>query len=171
MSVSIVSSVSSLNLAAIAIARNEVAEKSGASASSERNYALTLNDSFVPDWFSYEANDLTDDGKQVKAEKELFYKALHAAHHNGKHPNPSTVWARVRKYGSEAFFGIDDAPTESGAKHGKSPDVRIVDTLVPLYKFLKRQDSLSDKQSQVLTHVSSALTAFGMDLSMIDSGK
>ena len=170
MSVSIVSSVSSLNLAAIAAARQEVADKSSASASSERNYALTLNDSFVPEWFMFEANDISDAGKLVKAEKELFYKALHAAHHNGKHPNPSTVWARVRKYGNEAMFGT--APeSEGGAKHGKPADVRIVDTLVPLYKFLKRQDSLSDKQSQVLTHVSSALTAFGMDLSMIDSGK
>jgi hypothetical protein len=170
MSVSIVSSAIPFDLTAIAIARNEVAEKSGATASSERNYAVVLNESFVTEWFAFEANDISDAGKAVKAEKELFYKALHAAHHNGKHPNPSTVWARVRKYGNEAMFGT--APeSEGGAKHGKPADVRIVDTLVPLYKFLKRQDSLSDKQSQVLTHVSSALTAFGMDLSMIDSGK
>ena len=170
MSVSIVSSVSSLNLTAIELARNEVAEKSGATASSERNYAIVLNESFVPDWFSYEANDISDEGKLVKAEKELFYKALHAAHHNGKHPNPSTVWARVRKYGNEAMFGT--APeSEGGAKHGKSVDLRITDGLVPLYKFLKRQDALNDKQANVLTHVSSALIAFGMDLALIDSGK
>ena len=170
MSVSIVSSAIPFDLTAIAAARQEVADKSGATASSERNYAVVLNESFVTEWFAFEANDISDAGKAVKAEKELFYKALHAAHHNGKHPNPSTVWARVRKYGNEAHFGV--APeSEGGAKHGKSPDVRIVDTLVPLYKFLKRQDSLSDKQGQVLVHISSALTAFGMDLSMIDSGK
>ena len=170
MSVSIVSSAIPFDLAAIELARNEVAEKSGATASSERNYALVLNESFVPEWFMFEANDISDEGKLVKAEKELFYKALHAAHHNGKHPNPSTVWARVRKYGNEAMFGT--APeSEGGAKHGKSVDLRITDGLVPLYKFLTRQDSLSDKQSQVLVHVSSALTAFGMDLALINSGK
>ena len=168
---STVSVVSPFALNLIEAARNEVAEKSGATASSERNYSLVLNESFVTEWFSYEANDLTNDGKLVKAEKELFYKALHAAHHNKKHPNPSTVWGRVRKYGAEAHFGIEEAPSEGGAKHGKSVDLRITDGLVPLYKFLNRQDALNDKQSQVLTHVASALTAFGMDLNLILSGK
>jgi hypothetical protein len=167
MSVSIVSTAS---VSAIESARNSCAEKLGAGASAERNYALALNESFITEWFSFEANDVSDEGKLVKAEKELFYKALHAAHHNGKHPNPSTVWARVRKYGVEALYGTAEE-SEVGTKHGKAADVRIVDTLVPLYKFLKRQESLNDKQSQVLTHVSSALTAFGMDLTMIDSGK
>lgn len=166
MSVSIVSP-ESLNL--IGAARQECADKSGATASAERNYALALNDGFVSDWYAYEANDLTDDGKLVKAEKELFYKALHAAHHNGKHPNPSTVWARVRKYATEAMFGKEES--DGGAKHGKSVDLRITDGLVPLYKFLKRQDALNDKQANVLTHVASALTAFGMDLNLILSGK
>jgi hypothetical protein len=166
MSVSIVSP-ESLNL--IGAARQECADKSGATASAERNYALALNDGFVSDWYAYEANDLTDDGKLVKAEKELFYKALHAAHHNGKHPNPSTVWARVRKYATEAMFGKEES--DGGAKHGKSVDLRITDGLVPLYKFLKRQDALNDKQTQVLTYVASALTAFGMDLALIESGK
>ena len=166
MSVSIVSTAS---VSAIESARNSCAEKLGAGASAERNYALALNESFVFNWFSFEANDISDEGKLVKAEKELFYKALHAAHHNGKHPNPSTVWARVRKYGSEALYGVDES--ESNAKHGKSVDLRITDSLVPLYKFLTRQEGLNDKQSQVLTHVSSALTAFGMDLAMINSGK
>ena len=165
-----VSIVSPFALNAIAAARNEVAEKSGLTASSERNYALVLNESFVTEWFTFEANDVSDAGKLVKAEKELFYKALHAAHHNGKHPNPSTVWARVRKYANEAHFGV--APEgEGGAKHGKSVDLRITDGLVPLYKFLKRQDALNDKQNQVLTYVASALTAFGMDLALIESGK
>ena len=166
MSVSIVSP-ESLNL--IGAARQECADKSGATASAERNYALALNDGFVSDWYAYEANDQTDDGKLVKAEKELFYKALHAAHHNGKHPNPSTVWARVRKYATEAMFGKEES--DGGAKHGKSVDLRITDGLVPLYKFLKRQDALNDKQANVLTHVASALTAFGMDLALIESGK
>jgi len=150
-------------------ARNEMAEKSGATASSERNYALTLNVNFIPEWFTFEANDVSDEGKVVKAEKEKCYKALHASHHNGKHPNPSTVWARIRKHGSEAQYGVEET---SGAKHGKSPDLRITDDLVPLYKFLKRQESLSDKQSIVLMYVGSALReGMGMDLALIESGK
>lgn len=151
-------------------ARDNAAEKNGATASAERNYSTTLNAHFIPDWFAYEATDISDEGKVVKTEKEKFYKALHANHHNGKHPNPSTVWARVRKYGKEAHYGTEDA--EGGAKHAKSPDLRITDTLIPLYKFLKRQDSLSDKQSLVLLKIGQALSdGMGMDLSMIESGK
>jgi hypothetical protein len=165
MSVSVVSTVSPL----IEAARNNVAESNGATASSERNYALTLNSNFIDEWFTFEATDISDSGKVVKAEKDMLYKALHAAHHNGKHPNPSTVWARVRKYGNEAMYGVQES--EGGAKHGKSADLRITDSLVPLYKFLKRQDALSDKQNRVLTHVASALTAFGLDLALINSGK
>lgn len=157
------------NMSAIEAARTECADKSGASASSERNYALALNEGFVTEWFAFEATDVSDSGKIVKAEKEVFYKALHAAHHNGKHPNPSTVWARVRKYGTEAMYGVTES--DGGAKHGKSVDLRITDSLVPLYKFLKRQDALNAKQNDVLTYVASALTAFGMDLAMIESGK
>lgn len=154
-------------------ARNNAAEKNGETASAERNYAVTLNGNFIPDWFAYEANDISDEGKIVKAEKEKFYAALHKSHHKGKHPNPSTVWARVRKYGNKAHYGTEDTEdTETGAKHGKSPDVRIIDDLVPLYKFLKRQDSLSDKQSLVLLRVGQALSdGMGMDLNMIESGK
>jgi hypothetical protein len=153
----------------IDLARNNAVEKNGATASAERNYATTMNANFVPDWFTYEATDLSDIGKIVKAEKEKLYKGLHESHHNGKHPNPSTVWARIRKYGSEAQYGVEES---SGAKHGKSPDLRITDDLVPLYKFLKRQDSLSDKQSIVLMYVGSALSeGMGMDLALIESGK
>ena len=166
MSVSIVSTVSPL----IEAAREACATKNGETASSERNYALAMNENFIDDWFGFEATDISDEGKIVKAEKDKFYKALHAAHHNGKHPNPSTVWARVRKYGNEAHYGV--APEgEGGAKHGKSADVRIVDTLVPLYKFLKRQDGLTSKQDAVLTYVASALNAFGLDLALLNSGK
>ena len=157
------------NMSAIETARTDCADKSGATASSERNYALVLNANFVPDWSGYEVNDISDEGKIVKAEKEVFYKALHAAHHNGKHPNPSTVWARIRKYGAEAMYGVTESDGE--AKHGKSVDLRITDGLVPLYKFLTRQDALNDKQNQVLTHVSSALIAFGLDLALLKSGK
>jgi hypothetical protein len=150
-------------------ARNNAAEKNGATASAERNYATTMNENFIPDWFSYEATDVSDEGKIVKAEKEKFYKALHEAHHNKKHPNPSTVWARVRGFGNVAQHGVEES---TGAKHGKSPDLRITDDLVPLYKFLKRQDSLSDKQSIVLMYVGSALSeGMGMDLNLIESGK
>ena len=164
-----VTTVSQACQALIDTARNNAAESNGATASSERNYATTLNENFVDDWFSYEATDVSDIGKIVKAEKEKFYKALHGAHHNKKHPNPSTVWARVRKYGNEAQYGVEES---TGAKHGKSPDLRITDDLVPLYKFLKRQDSLSDKQSIVLMYVGSALReGMGMDLALIESGK
>ena len=164
-----VTTVSQASQALIDSARNNAAEKNGATASAERNYATTLNENFVPDWFSYEATDVSDIGKIVKVEKEKFYKALHEAHHNKKHPNPSTVWARVRGYGTKAQYGVEET---TAAKHGKSPDVRIIDDLVPLYKFLKRQDSLSQNQDLVLTYIAGALAeGMKMDLALIESGK
>jgi len=166
----IITQVSQAAQALIDSARDNAAEKNGATASAERNYAVTLNAQFISDWFAFEATDISDNGNIVKTEKEKFYKALHASHHNGKHPNPSTVWARVRKYGREAMFGVEDA--DDAAKHGKAPDVRIIDTLVPLYKFLKRQESLNDKQSIVLLRIGQALSdGMGMDLNMIETGK
>jgi hypothetical protein len=39
--------------------------------------------------------------KLVKAEKTLLYTELKAADHT----NPSTVWARIRKYGQEERHG------------------------------------------------------------------
>lgn len=167
-----ITQVSQASQALIDEARDNAATKNGETASAERNYAVTLNANFIPDWFNYEANDISDEGKLVKAEKEKFYAALHKSHHKGKHPNPSTVWARVRKYGDKAHFGTEDSEASTGAKHTKSPDVRIMDDLVPLYKFLKRQESLSDKQSIVLLKVGQALSdGMGMDLAMIESGK
>jgi hypothetical protein len=45
----------------------------------------------------FEASDTSDDAKTVKVRKTLLYAELKAA----EHTNPSTVWARIRKYGAE----------------------------------------------------------------------
>jgi hypothetical protein len=44
----------------------------------------------------FEASDTSDDAKLVKVRKTALYAKLKAA----EHTNPSTVWARIRKYGA-----------------------------------------------------------------------
>ena len=83
-----------VNLSAL---RKGVAESVVRAYGAEREYAVALNTEFAYAWFDIEASDKTDNAKIVTAEKTELYKELKEA----KHSNPSTVWARVRKYGKE----------------------------------------------------------------------
>lgn len=139
----------------------------------EREYSVALNATFPSfDWFSVEASDTSDEAKPVHAEKRALYEVLKAA----RHSNPSTVWARIRKYGREERHGKPEA--EAGAEGGegasegagnKPRDVvtRNVEELINLYKFNKRQESLPVKVSEAQKFIASALMALGVDLSMV----
>jgi hypothetical protein len=133
----------------------------------ERAYAVALNSQFGFDWFEIEANDTTESAKPVHAEKGELYKVLKAA----KHSNPSTVWARIRKYGREEKYGKPET-TEgegegSGATHARDPITRNVEELVNLYKFNARQESLPEKVKKAQTFIISALRELGVDVGMI----
>lgn len=138
----------------------------------EREYAVALNNAFTFDWFAVEANDTSEQAKPVHAEKKALYAVLKAANHS----NPSTVWARIRKYGKEERHGKPEA--EAGAEGGegegegagnKPRDVvtRNVEELIALYKFNKRQESLPEKVREAQKSIASALMALGVDLSMV----
>lgn len=138
----------------------------------ERDYAVALNAMFVGfDWFDVEANDTTEGAKPVHAEKKALYVELKAA----KHSNPSTVWARIRKYGREERHGkpaegesAEGAGESEGAGNAPRDAVtRNVEELIALYKFNAKQESLPEKVRQAQVHIASALNALGVDLSML----
>jgi hypothetical protein len=92
------------------------------------------------------------------------------------HSNPSTIWARVRKYGQEYIEGAAspasadkvEGESEGGnTRETRSLGRRFIEELSTLYKAGKRAESLSDKESEALTKIGGALIALGVDLSML----
>lgn len=137
----------------------------------ERSYAEALCNTLPAEWYLVEHSDKGEDAKKVHAEKKELFKALNAA----KHSNPSTVWARVRKYAQEYIEGVPEtkegeASTDSkvGARHTRSLNLRLVEELSTLFKACKNADSLSDKERQAHTHITSALLALGVDVNTIE---
>jgi hypothetical protein len=146
------------------------AQKIGYGANKEYGKALNLKfEGF--DWFEVSHTDSSDEGKAVRKEKELFFVGLKEIGHS----NPSKVWKDVRGYGQEARYGVEDTPTEEGAevegsdnaKHNRSPELRNLEELTTLYKFNRRQESLSPKLAKVQQKISEALAEMGVDIGMI----
>jgi hypothetical protein len=165
------------NLAAL---RKGVAESVLRAYGAEREYAVALNAEFKFAWFDIEATDKSDTAKQVHAEKSELYTELKAA----KHSNPSTVWARIRKYGKEeaAKVGTHGLPMpaydtegnliteceqgESGGANAKrSPMLRNIEELTALWKFNAKQENLDPKINSAQLFIGQALAALGVDLS------
>lgn len=158
----------------LATLRTNVAEAVKRSYGAEREYAIALNNTFGFDWFEIEASDVAEAAKPVHAEKGELFKVLKAINHK----NPSTVWARVRKYGREEKYpqaesaeggeGSEGEGEGSGnASHARSPMLRNVEELTALYKFNARQESLPDAIKNAQTFIVSALRELGIDVSLI----
>jgi hypothetical protein len=153
----------------IAALRQGVADAVVRAYGAEREYAQALCNALPAEWYLVEHSDKGDDAKLVHAEKKELFKALNAA----KHSNPSTVWARVRKYAQEYIEGVpektegDAEASKVGARQNRSLTLRLVEELSTLYKATKNADSLSDKERDCQTHIASALTAMGIDLTTI----
>jgi len=146
--------------------RAEVAESVVRAYGAERRYAEALCNVLPAEWYRVEHNDSSDNAKPVHAEKKALYDVLKAA----KHSNPSTIWARIRKYAQEHIEGTPETTegeSTGNARHTKSVDLRLIEELSALWKFLGRQESLSDKQAQCKTHIASGLIAMGVDLTAI----
>jgi len=157
--------------------RQAVGEAFERSYGAEREYALALNTQFGSfDWFEVEASDVSESAKPVHAEKGELFKVLKSA--KRKHSNPSTVWARIRKYGREEKYPVAES-AEGGAGEGageggnsqagntRSPMLRNVEELTALYKFNARQESLPDQVRNAQTFIVSALRELGIDVSLI----
>ena len=139
----------------------------------ERDYAIALNAMFSADWFTVEASDTSEAAKPVHAEKKALYTELKAA----KHSNPSTVWARIRKYGKEERYGKPEATEGAEGSEGaegegagntpRDPMTRNIEELVALYKFNARQEGLNDKVKRAQIHIVEALKALGVNLDLL----
>jgi hypothetical protein len=152
--------------------RQSVADAVVRAYGAEREYAQALCGTLPAEWYLVEHRDTSPEAKLVHAEKKALFLVLNAA----KHKNPSTVWARVRKYAQEYIEGVPEATTTEGesdgesdgnARHTRSLNLRLVQDLILLWKATTRAESLSDKERQAQTHIASALTALGVDLATI----
>ena len=124
-------------------------------------YAIALF-GILPDyWYEIEHTDVSEEAKPVLAEATKFRDVLRKAGHK----NPSVIWTRVRAEGRAHFEG---APEDTkGKKSTRSFQLRLIEDLTALYRAGKREESLSTQQQQAMTHMASALTAMGVDLSAI----
>lgn len=158
---------------ALAKARHEVAESQLRQYGAERAYSVLLNSKFGFDWFTVEVSDTSDNGKAVKAEKKELYGELNKAGHT----NPSTVWARVRKYGKEERYGkeaqaegTEGEQGESGKDNApRSPMLRNVEELTALYKFNMKQDNLAPQVAKANAFIIKALEELGVKVHMVDT--
>jgi hypothetical protein len=136
-------------------------------------YASLLNQKWGFDWFELKHTDTSDEGKAVKAEADKFRKGI-----KDWHSNPSTAWKQIRGYGRVDRYGkpvvsaeADGAEGEgegSGdAKHNRSPELRNIEELTVLFKFNRRQESLSDNLKECQRNIIKALESMGVDIGMI----
>ena len=122
-------------------------------------YAVKLCSELPEDWHEVEHTDLSEEAKPTLAEATKFRDVLRKAGHK----NPSVVWTRVRAEGRAHAVGATD---EAGKKKStRSFQLRLIEDLTALYRAGKREESLSTQQQQAMTHMASALTAMGVDLS------
>jgi len=158
----------------VAQKRQGAIEAQKSSYGANKEYGKALNMKFEGfDWFEVSHTDSSDEGKAVRKEKELFFTGLKEIGHS----NPSKVWKDVRDYGKEARYGVEDTPSEEGedgevegsdnAKHNRSPELRNLEELTTLYKFNRRQESLSPKLTKVQQKIAEALAEMGVDIGMI----
>lgn len=160
----------------VANARSKVVSSYESNYGANVEYAKALNaqwDSF--DWFDLKHNDTSAEGKAVKAEGDLFRKGI-----KDWHSNPSQAWKQIRDHarndrygkavvGSEVEGSGEGEGEGSGdAKHNRSPELRNMEELIVLFKFNRRQESLSPKLQKVQGHIASALIEMGVDLNMIE---
>ena len=163
---STVTTVSTVSLESL---RQGVADAVKRAYGAERDYAQKLCEVLPVEWYLVEHNDKGEDAKQVHAEKKALFKALNEA----EHTNPSTVWARVRKYAQEHIEGVPEktegsTDTSVGARHNRSLNLRLIEELSTLFKACKNAESLSDREQDAQTYITSALIALGVDTGAIE---
>jgi len=162
-------------ITAIEQARINVAEGLRGAYGAKVAYAGLLNQKWEGfDWFELKHNDSSDEGKAVRKEKEAFYEVLKGEQHS----NPHKIWGDIRGYARTERYGKPVVEGEQGgegegeqgsdnAKHNRSPQLRNLEELTALFKFNRRQDSLSDELKQCQAYIAKALESLGVDIGMI----
>jgi hypothetical protein len=155
-------------------ARNKVIAQYESTYGANVEYAKLLNQKWLGfDWFELKHTDTSDEGKAVKGEGDRFRKGI-----KDWHKNPSQAWKQIRdhartdRYGKAVVEGADasaEGETESSgdAKHNRSPELRNIEELTVLFKFNRRQESLSDNLKECQKNIIKALESMGVDIGMI----
>jgi hypothetical protein len=141
---------------AIATGHSEVGSK-------ERRYAAVMSAAF-PGWHKLTEKDDSNESKAIKSgPKAKLFEQLKAA----KHTNPSTVWARLRKYAAEAEATTGEAEGEGegegeqgGAK--RTIEVRLVEEMLKLRKAIGKVEHPHEKIRAVDTFLELALSKLGV---------
>ena len=161
----------------LASARHEAVNSITRSYGALREYAIVLNSAFKLDWFDIEHADQSDEAKPVLAEKKKFYAELK----EGLHTNPSVVWKRVCDFGKverygepekaegegEGGMGEGEEGIEADTSPNRSPMLRNVEELTTLWKFNSKQENLPPAIVDAQKHITSALHALGVSISML----
>jgi len=151
----------------IAVLRQSVADAVVRAYGAERAYSHALCEFLPTEWYLTEHNDKGEAAKPVHAEKKALFAVLNAA----KHSNPSTVWARVRKYAQEHIEGAPTSETAAAddvaSRTPRTLTLRLIEELSTLHKACGKAESLTDKERDAHTHIVSALTAMGVDVATI----
>jgi hypothetical protein len=135
-------------------------------------YAKLLNQKWAFDWFDLKHNDSSDEGKSVKGEGDRFRKGI-----KQWHSNPSVAWKQIRDHARTARYGapvvgaegseVEGAEGSDNAKHNRSPELRNIEELTVLFKFNRRQESLSENLANCQRNIIKALESMGVDIGMI----
>jgi len=80
--------------------------------------------------------------------------------------------ARTARYGAPVVTGAEGSEGEGAegsgdAKHNRSPELRNIEELTVLFKFNRRQDSLSSNLADCQRNIIKALESMGVDIGMI----
>ena len=156
---------------AVALARRASAEAIGRAYGADREYSIALNNLLAAKWYDETADSITDLGKLVKAEKKEYFAALKAYAPN--HSNPSTNWARIRKYAKieaegEPVKGEGEGGEGEGAEGGDTRMAPLQDRLVGFlhsaYKAYHRDEAPNQACLNAIGDIKAALLSLGMDV-------
>ena len=158
---------------AVVLARRASAEAIGRAYGADREYSIALNNLLAAKWYDETADSITDLGKLVKAEKKEYFACLKAYAPN--HSNPSTNWARIRKYakieaegepvkgeGAEGE-GDGDGEGEGGNRIAPLQD-RLIGFMHSAYKAYHRDETPNQACRDSISSIKRALLSLGMDV-------
>ena len=157
----------------LSVARRNAAQALVGGYGALRDYAEDMNRAFAGSsvaWYTIEAKDTGAFAQLVHAEKEALFAALHAAVQakyvienpgaskeavaKQKYSNPSTIWARARKYAAESDpqaqnKGIVEGEGEGEGETGQTQErrsllLRTIEECTTLWKAYERESQFLD---------------------------
>lgn len=164
-------SISESTAIIIAIARRNAAQSIVGGYGALRDYAEDMNRAFAGSsvaWYTIEAKDTGAFAQLVHAEKEALFAALHnavqakfATENPGaseetvakqKYSNPSTIWARARKYAAESDPQAQNKGIVEGEGEGETGQtqerrsllLRTIEECTTLWKAYERESQFLD---------------------------